>query len=149
MALRGRLPGGGRRKRGRRRWRQLPGGCGRVSGSPHQLAAEPHRSAARLSGKKMHNGRWIAPLGTDGQPVRGMAGSCLVCRVCVCDCGLTGGTTHPRASACPRSEHVCAAGRHCAGCGGARLSLGRIGAALTNAQRVRHGTQVSQYASNT
>lgn len=45
-----------------------PGGCGRVSGAP-SAAAEPHRSAARLSGgheKKMHNLAWIAPLGSDG-----------------------------------------------------------------------------------
>lgn len=73
----------------------LPGGCGRVSGSPLCAGAEPHRSAARLSGEKwvqgkekMHNLAWIAPL---GPPVRD---SC----VCVCACGLTGGTTHTNPS---------------------------------------------------
>lgn len=75
----------------------LPGGCGRVSGSPLCAGAEPHRSAARLSGQKwvqgrekMHNLAWIAPLGT---PVRGACVS-----VCVCACGLTGGTTHTNPS---------------------------------------------------
>lgn len=75
----------------------LPGGCGRVSGSPlcagsraAPIGCTAIGPSVGARGKKMHNLAWIAPLGHQSG-VR-----CPSLCACVCVCGLTGGTTHTR-----------------------------------------------------